>query len=68
MANHKIMLLRPSPGIQRDGTQFDSTGYIDGEWVRFYKGKPRKIGGHLLILMVNLKHLYLLMLLQMLTT
>ena len=49
MANHKIMLLRPSPGIQRDGTQFDSTGYIDGEWVRFYKGKPRKIGGYQLL-------------------
>jgi hypothetical protein len=49
MADHKILPLKPTPGIQRDLTQFDSTGYIDGQWVRFYKGYPRKIGGFQLL-------------------
>lgn len=34
------------PGIQRDGTTFDSESYIDGQWCRFYRGKPQKIGGY----------------------
>lgn len=34
------------PGIQRDGTTFDSDSYIDGQWCRFYRGKPQKIGGY----------------------
>ena len=33
-------------GVQRDGTQFDSPMYIDGRWVRFQRGRPRKIGGY----------------------
>jgi len=33
------------PGIQRDGTSLDANGYIDGQWVRFQRGKPKKIGG-----------------------
>lgn len=37
------------PGIQRDGTQFASKSYIDGQWCRFYMGRPRKIGGYKLI-------------------
>ena len=37
------------PGIQRDGTKFDSESYIDGQWVRFYLGKPRKIGGYVML-------------------
>jgi len=39
--------LQPSPGIQRDGTNFDvkGVGYIDGQWVRFQRGRPRKMGG-----------------------
>lgn len=35
------------PGINRDGTVYDSDQYIDGQWVRFYKGKPKKIGGYI---------------------
>lgn len=35
-----------NPGITRDGTQFDSKTYIDGKWVRFYKNRPKKIGGY----------------------
>lgn len=34
------------PGIQRDGTVFDSPCYVDGKWVRFQRGRPRKIGGY----------------------
>ena len=33
-------------GIQRDGTQFAAPCYVDGQWVRFQAGKPRKIGGY----------------------
>ena len=44
--DHIIKPLRSDPGIQRDGTLFDSTAYTDGEWVRFYRGLPRKIGGY----------------------
>ena len=34
------------PGIQRDGTLFDSPCYVDGKWVRFQRGRPRKIWGY----------------------
>jgi hypothetical protein len=34
------------PGIKRDGTRLDSAHYIDGEWVRFRNGKPRKMLGY----------------------
>jgi hypothetical protein len=34
------------PGIQRDGTLFNSIRYVDGQWVRFQRNKPRKIGGY----------------------
>jgi len=40
-----ISLLIP-PGIQRDGTVFDSPMYVAGVWVRFQRKRPRKIGGY----------------------
>ena len=46
MATQKVAVLQVGPGIQRDGTLFASSSYIDGEWVRFQYGKPRKIGGY----------------------
>lgn len=49
MADHALQILAPQPGIQRDGTSFDSANYIDGQWCRFYNGKPKKIGGYKLI-------------------
>ncbi len=49
MPNHSIYTFNPKPGINRDGTQLDSENYVDGQWCRFYKGKPRKIGGYNLI-------------------
>src|ERR1700744_961738 len=48
MPNQSV-ILRPRPGIQRDGTQFDSPCYINGQHVRFYRGLPRKIGGYELL-------------------
>ena len=41
----KVFTLDTQPGIQRDGTVFDKMYYNDGEWVRFQRGRPRKIGG-----------------------
>jgi hypothetical protein len=41
----KVFSLDTQPGIQRDGTVFDRVFYTDGEWVRFQRGRPRKIGG-----------------------
>jgi len=35
-----------APGIQRDGTIFLSKRWTDGNWVRFQRGKPKKIGGY----------------------
>ena len=42
----KVIALQIPPGIQRDGTQFAAPSYVDGEWVRFQRGLPRKIGGY----------------------
>lgn len=42
----KVFALDTKPGIQRDGTLFDKEFYVDGRWVRFQRGRPRKIGGY----------------------
>jgi hypothetical protein len=42
----KVISLTIPAGIQRDGTLFDSPMYVDGKWVRFQRGRPRKIGGY----------------------
>ena len=42
----KVFALDTKPGIQRDGTVFDKVFYNDGRWVRFQRGRPRKIGGY----------------------
>lgn len=42
----KVVPLQVGPGIQRDGTIFLSNSYIDGKWVRFQYGRPRKMGGY----------------------
>ena len=34
------------PGVRRDGTDLDSPFYNDGQWVRWQRGRPRKIGGY----------------------
>jgi hypothetical protein len=40
------MVLKSSPGIKRDGTVFEGDFYIDGQWVRFQRGLPRKMWGY----------------------
>lgn len=45
-APDKIYSLAISPGIKRDGTVLDNDCYGDGQWVRFYLGRPKKIGGY----------------------
>jgi len=42
----KVISMEVPPGIQRDGTVFDSPCFVDGQWVRFQRGRPRKIGGY----------------------
>jgi len=34
-----------SPNIKRDGTAFDSSDFTSGTWMRFQRGRPRKMGG-----------------------
>lgn len=34
------------PGVQRDGTVIDSQKYTDGVWVRFQRGRPKKMAGY----------------------
>ena len=45
----KVFQLDTKPGIQRDGTVFDASCYSDGRWVRFQRGRPRKVGGYSVI-------------------
>lgn len=42
----QTLILRSEAGIKRDGTKFDGNFYVDGQWVRFQRGLPRKIGGY----------------------
>ena len=42
----KVFALDTKPGIQRDGTVFDQNYYTDGSWVRFQRGRPRKMAGY----------------------
>ena len=41
-----IIQIKSLPGIKRDGTRFEGDQYVDGQWVRFQRGLPRKIGGY----------------------
>lgn len=38
--------VKSEAGIKRDGTKFEGNFYVDGQWVRFQRGLPRKIGGY----------------------
>jgi len=39
-------ILRSEPGIKRDGTKYEGNNYVDGQWVRWQRGLPRKMGGY----------------------
>jgi hypothetical protein len=41
-----IVQIKSLPGIKRDGTKFEGDQYVDGQWVRFQRGLPRKMGGY----------------------
>lgn len=55
MPNYNVIPLLAKPGIQRDGTQYNSKACIDGQWVRFTMEQgvlpavPNKIGGYKII-------------------
>jgi hypothetical protein len=49
MGNDYFLPVKSDAGIQRDGTVFDSTLHNGGSMVRFYRGRPQKIGGWQLI-------------------
>jgi hypothetical protein len=38
--------IKPQAGVQRDGTTFDSENFIDAKWTRFYRDRPKKMGGY----------------------
>ena len=40
------VILKSLPGIKRDGTVFEGDYYVDGQWVRWQRGLPRKMGGY----------------------
>jgi hypothetical protein len=42
----KVFTIDTLPGVQRDGTIFDMNFYTDALWVRFQRGRPRKISGY----------------------
>lgn len=42
----KVLTIDTQAGIQRDGTIFDLSFYVNGKWVRFQRNRPRKIGGY----------------------
>lgn len=42
----KVFAITTQPGIRRDGTTLDGNQYQDGQWVRFQRGRPRKILGY----------------------
>ena len=42
----RVFSIDTLPGIQRDGTVLDRQYYSDGRWVRFQRGRPRKMGGY----------------------
>ena len=40
------IVLKSAPGIKRDGTKYEGDYYVDGQWVRWQRGLPRKMGGY----------------------
>jgi len=41
-----VIRIQSLPGIKRDGTRLEGDQYVDGRWVRFQRGLPRKMGGY----------------------
>lgn len=34
------------PGVKRDGTNLDGDNFVDAQWCRFQRGRPKKMGGY----------------------
>src|SRR5574337_1567632 len=41
----RIDQINSHPGYGRDGTILDTPSFVDGQWTRFQRGRPKKIGG-----------------------
>jgi len=41
----RIDQINSKPGYSRDGTALDSQTFLEGQWTRFQRGRPKKIGG-----------------------
>jgi hypothetical protein len=46
MPDTSPLVITSKAGIKRDGTQLEGDYYVDGQWVRFQRGLPRKMGGY----------------------
>lgn len=46
MATTKPIEIKSQPGIRRDGTLYDGDEYSSGLWTRFYRNRPKKMGGY----------------------
>lgn len=42
----QTITLNSLPGVKRDGTMLDGDNYVDAQWCRFQRGKPKKMGGY----------------------
>lgn len=42
----KLYQITTLPGIKRDGTNLDGDNFMDGQWVRFNRGRAKKMGGY----------------------
>ena len=40
-----LIRIASAPGVQRDGTLFDSNSYAEAIWCRMYRGRPIKMQG-----------------------
>jgi hypothetical protein len=41
-----IYQISSKPGFSRDGTVLDRSTYVDGQWTRFQRARPKKMGGY----------------------
>lgn len=42
----ETIILKPAPGVKRDGTRLEGDNYVDAQWCRWQRGLPRKQGGY----------------------